>query len=152
ERLSAVWATVPHVTQFDDADVTELEQLRRKFSPKVEAKGAKLTVTAILLKVIAGALKVFPQFNASVDMPRREIVYKKYIHIGVAVDTEHGLMVPVIRDVDSKNLIELSLELSQIAEKTRARRITADEMQGGSFTISNLGGIGGTGFTPIINP
>lgn len=151
ENLSQTWATVPQVTQFDKADVTDLENLRKRYSPRVEAEGGKLTVTAILLKVVAGALKKFPQFNTSVDMAAREIIYKKYVHIGIAVDTEHGLMVPVIRDVDKKNIIELSVELGEIASKTRARKLKVDDMQGGCFTISNLGGIGGTGFTPIVN-
>lgn len=151
EHLSQVWATVPHVTQFDKADVTELEKMRKQFVPRVEKHGAKLTVTGILLKVIAAALKQFPQFNSSVDMANKEIIYKNYFHVGIAVDTEHGLMVPVIRDVDQKNLTELSVELGVMAEKTRDRKLSADDMQGGCFTISNLGGIGGTHFTPIIN-
>ena len=151
ERLSQAWAQIPHVTQFDKADITELEQLRKQYGARIEQAGGKLTITAILLKVITGALKVFPQFNASVDMANEEIVYKKYYHIGVAVDTERGLLVPVIRDVDRKSITELSVELGQIAEKARGRKITPDEMQGGTFTITNLGGIGGTYFTPIIN-
>lgn len=151
EHLSAAWASVPHVTQFDRADITDLERLRKAYGPRVERAGGKLTPTAILLKVVAGALKVYPQFNASVDMARSEIVYKKYCHIGVAVDTEHGLMVPVVRDVDKKNLVELSVELTEIAERTRDRKLSLEEMQGGCFTISNLGGIGGSGFTPIVN-
>lgn len=150
EHLSQAWAA-PHVTQFDKADVTELEKLRKQYAPRVEAAGGKLTPTAILLKVVAAALNVFPQFNASVDAARGEIVYKKYCHIGVAVDTAYGLVVPVIRDVDKKSLVELSVELTQIAVRARERKLTAGEMQGGCFTISNLGGIGGTAFTPIVN-
>lgn len=152
ERLAAAWATVPHVTQFDKADITDLENLRRKYSKKVEKAGGKLTITAIALKVIAGALRTFPQFNASIDLAAEELVIKKYVHIGVAVDTDRGLLVPVIRDVDRKNIVQLSVELAAIAEKTKAGKLTPAEMAGGSFTISNLGGIGGTYFSPIVNP
>lgn len=151
ERLSQAWLTVPHVTQFDQADIVELEELRKRFSGRVEAAGGKLTITAILLKIVAAALKEFPQVNASVDMGRKEIIYKKYYHIGVAVDTDRGLLVPVIRDVDKKNIIELALELGEAAEKARNRKLALEDMQGGAFTITNLGGIGGTYFTPIVN-
>jgi len=151
ERLSAAWAAIPHVTQCDKSDITELEKLRQKYATKAEKAGGKLTITAIALKVIAGALKTFPQFNSSVDMAGQSIVLKKYVHIGVAVDTDRGLIVPVIRDVDKKNIVQLSVELSQFAEKTKAGKLAPAEMQGGSFTISNLGGIGGTYFTPIVN-
>ena len=150
ERLSSAW-TAPHVTQCDKADITDLEQLRQKYSKTAEKAGGKLTITAIALKVIAGALKKFPQFNSSVDMAGQAIVLKKYVHIGVAVDTDRGLIVPVLRDVDRKGIIELSAELAQFAEKTKAGKLAPAEMQGGSFTISNLGGIGGTYFTPIVN-
>ncbi|MGH7598743.1 MAG: 2-oxo acid dehydrogenase subunit E2, partial [bacterium] len=150
-HLSFAWATIPHVTQFDKTDITELEKLRKQYGKKVEAAGGKLTVTSVLLKIISAALKVFPQFNASLDMAKNEIVYKKYYHIGVAVDTEHGLLVPVIRNVDRKNIIALSVELTQVAEKARNRKLSLDDMQGGNFSISNLGGIGGTGFTPVVN-
>ncbi|MEN8194872.1 MAG: 2-oxo acid dehydrogenase subunit E2, partial [Bacteroidota bacterium] len=151
EHLSFAWATIPHVTQFDKADITELEKLRKQFAPKVEAVGGKLTVTAILLKVIAGALAKFPQFNASVDMGNKSIIYKKYFNIGIAVDTEKGLLVPVIRDVDKKNITQLSVELSEISVKARNNKLTLDDLQGGNFSISNLGGIGGTAFTPVVN-
>lgn len=151
EHLSQVWATVPQVTHFDRADITELEELRKRFTPRVEAAGGKLTVTAIILKVVVSALKVFPQFNASIDMDAEEIIYKKYYHIGVAVDTDRGLLVPVIRNVDQKNLIELSIELAEMAEKSRQRKISLEEMQGGTFTVTNLGGIGGTDFSPIVH-
>jgi pyruvate dehydrogenase E2 component (dihydrolipoamide acetyltransferase) len=151
ETMRNAWLTVPHVTQHDLADITELEALRKRFSKNVEAAGGKLTVTAIALKVIAAALKAFPQFNASIDMATSEIVYKKYYHIGIAVDTDRGLLVPVIRDVDKKNIRDLSVELNQLAEKARNKKISLDEMQGGTFTITNLGGIGGIGFTPIVN-
>ena len=151
EHLSYAWATIPHVTQFDKSDITELEKLRKQFGKKVEDAGGKLTVTAILLKVIASALKVFPQFNSSVDMEKNEIIYKKFINIGVAVDTDRGLLVPVIRDVGKKNIIQLSIELQEISKKARDKKLSLDDMQGGCFTISNLGGIGGTYFTPIVN-
>jgi pyruvate dehydrogenase E2 component (dihydrolipoamide acetyltransferase) len=151
ERLSEAWSTIPHVTQFDKADITALEEVRQKFGKRAEAAGGKLTVTAIALKVIASALKVFPQFNSSIDMTNNELILKKYTHIGVAVDTSRGLLVPVIRDVDRKNIAELSVELAALAEKAKAGKLTPGEMQGGCFSISNLGGIGGTYFTPIVN-
>jgi pyruvate dehydrogenase E2 component (dihydrolipoamide acetyltransferase) len=151
EHLSYAWATIAHVTQFDEADVTDLEAMRRQYGPRAEAAGGKLTVTAILLKIVAAALKKFPRFNASIDMANKEIIFKKYVHIGVAVDTEHGLLVPVIRDVDRKNIITLSAELTAMAGKARDRKLSLEEMQGGNFSISNLGGIGGTGFAPVVN-
>jgi pyruvate dehydrogenase E2 component (dihydrolipoamide acetyltransferase) len=151
EHLAESWNTIPHVTQHDRADITELEQLRARFAPKAEQAGGKMTVTAIALKVCAAALKVFPQFNASIDMEKEEIVYKQYIHIGVAADTDRGLLVPVIRDVDKKNIVELAVELSQLSQKARDKKITLADMEGGTFTITNLGGIGGTAFTPIVN-
>ena len=150
-HLSHAWREIPHVTQFDKADITELENLRKQYGGKVEQAGGKLTVTAVLLKAVASALKLFPQFNASIDMMNKEIIYKKYFNIGIAVDTPRGLLVPVIRDVDRKNLTELSVELAEISKKARDRKLTLDDMSGGNFTISNLGGIGGTFFTPIIN-
>ncbi|HXH08062.1 MAG TPA: 2-oxo acid dehydrogenase subunit E2, partial [Vicinamibacterales bacterium] len=150
EHLAAAW-TAPHVTQHDRADITELERLRRQYAPRAEQAGGKLTLTAIALKVAAEALRRYPQFGAALDLEREEIVYRRYIHIGVAVDTEHGLLVPVIRDVDRKSIIELSVELAAAAEKARARKLSREEMQGGCFSITNLGGIGGTAFTPIIN-
>lgn len=150
-HVAAAWSAIPHVTQCDKADITDLENLRKAYAKRAEAGGGKLTVTAILLKLAASALKVFPQLNASVDIDREEIVYKKYYHIGVAVDTDRGLLVPVIRDVDRKNILQLSAELSQAAEKARSRKTALEEMQGGTFTITNLGGIGGTYFTPIIH-
>ena len=151
DHMARCWATVPHVTQFDRVDITDLEKLRKQFGPKAEKAGGKLTVTAIALKVVASALKTFPQFNASIDMASNEIVLKKYINIGVAVDTDRGLLVPVIRDVDKKNILELTAELTTLGEKARTKKTTLEEMQGGCFTITNLGGIGGTNFTPIVN-
>jgi pyruvate dehydrogenase E2 component (dihydrolipoamide acetyltransferase) len=151
EHLWEAWITVPRVTQYDQADITELEQLRARFAPKAAEVGGKMTVTAIALKVCASALKIFPQFNASIDMAKEEIIYKQYIHIGVAVDTDRGLLVPVIRDVDKKNIVELAAELTRFSQKARDKKLTPDDMQGGTFTITNLGGIGGTGFSPIVN-
>jgi pyruvate dehydrogenase E2 component (dihydrolipoamide acetyltransferase) len=151
EHLAEAWNTIPHVTQHDRADITELEQLRARFGPKAEEAGGKMTVTAIALKVCAAALKVFPQFNASIDIEKEEIVYKQYINIGVATDTERGLLVPVLRDVDKKNIVEIAVELSQISKKARDKKLAPADMEGGTFSISNLGGIGGIGFTPIVN-
>jgi pyruvate dehydrogenase E2 component (dihydrolipoamide acetyltransferase) len=147
EHLSHAWNAIPHVTQFDKADITNLEKLRKQFS-KPERK---LSITPFLMKVIAAALKNFPQFNSSVDMASGEIIQKKYFNIGIAVDTPNGLVVPVIRDVEKKGILELSDELNALAAKARDKKLTIEDMRGGSFTISNLGGIGGTGFTPIVN-
>jgi len=151
EHLSYSWTTIPHVTQFDKADITELERLRKMYAKKAEQSGGKLTVTAILLKIIASAMKAFPQFSSSVDMENKQLIFKKYINIGIAVDTEYGLLVPVIKNVDKKNIIDLSVELNALAEKARNKKLSLDEMQGGCFTITNLGGIGGTYFTPVVN-
>jgi pyruvate dehydrogenase E2 component (dihydrolipoamide acetyltransferase) len=151
QHLWEAWTTIPHVTQQDKADITELEQLRARFAPKAQEAGGKMTVTAIALKVCASALKVFPQFNASIDMSKEEIVYKQYINIGVAVDTDRGLLVPVLHDVDKKNIVELAAELTQLSKKARDKKLTSAEMEGGTFTITNLGGVGGTGFSPIVN-
>jgi pyruvate dehydrogenase E2 component (dihydrolipoamide acetyltransferase) len=151
EHLWEAWTAIPHVTQNDKADITELEHLRAKFAPKAAEAGGKMTVTAIALKVCASALKIFPQFNASIDMEAEEIVYKQFINIGVAVDTDRGLLVPVIREVDKKNIVELAAELTQLSTKAREKKLTPADMEGGTFTITNLGGIGGTGFSPIVN-
>jgi len=151
EHMVQAWSTIPHVTQHAKADITALEDLRKRYTVRTEAAGGKLTVTAIVLKVVATALRLFPQFNASLDMGRQEIVYKRFYHIGVAVDTDRGLLVPVIRDVDQKSLVQLSVELTAVAEKARSKKITLAEMQGGTFTVTNLGGIGGSHFSPIIN-
>jgi pyruvate dehydrogenase E2 component (dihydrolipoamide acetyltransferase) len=151
EHLSAAWATIPHVTQCDLADITALDELRKKYAKQVETAGGNLTVTSIAVKIVAAALKVFPQFNASIDLAADEIIVKKYVNVGVAVDTDRGLLVPVIKDADRKNIVQLSVELAQLSEKARTRKITLEEMQGGCFSISNLGGIGGTYFTPIVN-
>ncbi|HEV2495564.1 MAG TPA: 2-oxo acid dehydrogenase subunit E2 [Terriglobia bacterium] len=151
EHMAYAWATAPRVTQYDRADITELEELRKRFAKKAEAAGGKLTVTAIAVKVVVSALRAFPQFAASIDVRANEIIYKKYFHIGVAVDTDRGLLVPVIRNADRKNIIELAVELARLAEKARNKKLTPDEMEGGVFTITNLGGIGGTNFSPIVN-
>lgn len=144
QQMSLAWSLIPHVTQHDRADITELEAFRKQQS----ANGPKLTVTAFALKACAIALQQFPQFNASLDMAGGQIILKRYYHLGVAVDTERGLLVPVIRDVDRKSVTQLAQELAEVSE--RARQGKAD-MQGGTFTVTNLGGIGGTGFTPIVN-
>ena len=149
EHLSHAWNTIPHVTQFDKADITNLEAMRKKYRGEAEKAGGNLTVTAVAVKVVATALRVFPQFNASVDAAGEAIVYKKYINIGIAVDTAGGLLVPVIRNADQKNLIQLSVDINVLAEKAKARKLTLDDMSGGSMSISNLGGIGGTSFTPL---
>ncbi len=148
QSMTNSWA-VPQVTQYDKADITELEEFRKMQSAKNKTD-VKVTVTSILLKIISSALRQYPQFNASIDMANQEIVYKDYYNIGVAVDTDRGLLVPVVKDVDKKNVIELSLELTVLAERARNKKLMPDEMEGGNFTISNLGGIGGTGFSPIV--
>ncbi len=152
ENTQAAWRTIPHVTQFDEADVTAVEEFRTRFAKRVERSGAKLTVTAILMKVVARALRRFPRFNSSLDASAGEIIYKDYVHISVAADTDRGLLVPVIRDADRKSILTLSKELGELAERARNKQIKPEEMEGGTFTISNLGGIGGTGFTPVVFP
>jgi pyruvate dehydrogenase E2 component (dihydrolipoamide acetyltransferase) len=151
EHLSYSWNTIPHVTQFDKADVTALEELRKKYKDQVVKAGGNLTVTSMLVKILATALQKFPQFNASIDPDRGEIIYKKYVNVGVAVDTDRGLLVPVIKDASRKNITQISVELQELAAKARDRKLTVEEMSGGSMSISNLGGIGGTYFTPIVN-
>ncbi len=152
ENMASAWVTIPHVTQFDKVDITQIEQLRKQYGKRTEAAGAKLTVTAIIVKVLATALRKFPQFNSSIDLENNEIVQKKFYNIGVAVDTDRGLLVPVIHNVDQKTVVEIAIEMNELAERARQRKSKLEEMQGGTFTVSNLGGIGGTGFTPIINP
>ncbi len=151
EHLSHAWNTIPHVTQFDKADITNLEVVRKQYRAEVEKAGGNLTVTAIACKVVASALKVFPQFNASVDAAGEAIVYKKFVNVGIAVDTENGLLVPVVKNADQKNLTQISVDIQQLADKAKARKLSLDDMSGGSMSISNLGGIGGTAFTPIVN-
>ena len=150
-RMTESWNSIPRVTQFDEADFTKLNELRKKFAADYETKGVKLTLTPFVLKAVVETLKKHPLFNSSLDEVANEIVIKEYFHIGIAVDTEQGLMVPVIRDVDKKSILEISKELEQLAAKARDRKISADEMHGGTFTISNQGAIGGAHFTPIVN-
>lgn len=151
EHMTRCWTTIPHVTQFDKADITDFKRLRERFADRFKAEGVKLTITAVLVKAVASALERFPQFNASIDVERNEIIYKYAYNIGVAVDTDRGLLVPVIRDVAQKSIIAIARELSEAAERARNGRVSLEDLQGGTFTISNLGGIGGTAFTPIVN-
>jgi len=150
-RMSESWNAVPRVTQFDEADFTHLNALRKKFAEQYEKKGVRLTLTPLVLKALVGTLKKHPIFNSSLDEAANEIVIKEYIHLGIAVDTEQGLIVPVIRDVDKKSVLDLSKELEQLAQKARDRKVSGDELKGGTFTISNQGAIGGAHFTPIVN-
>ncbi|MBI2540654.1 MAG: 2-oxo acid dehydrogenase subunit E2 [Deltaproteobacteria bacterium] len=151
QRMRDSWSTIPHVTQFDEVDITDLLALRKKFAPGFEKKGAHLTLTPFVMKALVTALKKHPAFNSSLDEASEEVVFKGYYHFGVAVDTEAGLIVPVVRDVDKKGMWDLAAELNGLVEKTRQRKISLDELQGSSFTITNQGGIGGGHFTPIIN-
>jgi pyruvate dehydrogenase E2 component (dihydrolipoamide acetyltransferase) len=150
-RMWESWNTIPHVTQFDDADFTRLNELRKKYAPAYEKQGVRLTLTPFIIKALVETLKKHPIFNSSLDEPANEIVIKEYFHIGIAVDTEQGLIVPVVRNADKKSMLELAKELEQLAQKARDRKVTAEEMKGGTFTISNQGAIGGAHFTPIIN-
>jgi pyruvate dehydrogenase E2 component (dihydrolipoamide acetyltransferase) len=150
-QLHRSWVTVPHVTQHDVADVTELEAFRRTHAKAAEARGVKLTFLPLLMKVCATALREFPNFNASLDRAGENLVLKRYIHLGVAVDTPLGLVVPVVRDVDRKGVLELAAELAELSAKARERRLRPEQLEGGTFSISSLGGIGGTAFTPIVN-
>jgi pyruvate dehydrogenase E2 component (dihydrolipoamide acetyltransferase) len=152
-NLSVAWNVIPHVTQHELADVTELEAARRRYSQSSVASegGPKITMTVLAMKAVVSALKTFPRFNASFDQARGEVVVKRYYNIGVAVDTENGLLVPVIRAVDMKSVVQLAGELTEVAGKARERKLVPADLQGGSFTITNLGGIGGTYFTPIVN-
>jgi pyruvate dehydrogenase E2 component (dihydrolipoyllysine-residue acetyltransferase) len=150
-RMGEIWHAVPRITQFDEADFTQLNELRKKFAAPYEAQGARLTLTPLVLKAVIETLKRHPQFNSSLDEVTNEIVLKEYFHIGIAVDTEQGLIVPVIRNADQKSVLELTKELAALAQKARDRKITAEEIKGGTFSISNQGGIGGGHFTPIVN-
>jgi pyruvate dehydrogenase E2 component (dihydrolipoamide acetyltransferase) len=145
------WTHIPHVTHFDEIDVTDIETSMRKLERHVEERGGRLTLTVMMLKAVVAGLRKYPQFNASLDEKANEIIHKQYYNIGIAVATEKGLIVPVIKDVDKKNLVELSIELKDIAEKTRAGRVEIDRLQGGTFTITNIGAIGGTGMVPMVN-
>jgi len=150
-RMLENWNRIPHVTQFDEADFTRLNELRKKFAPACEQKGAKLTLTPLVLKALVETLKKHPIFNSSLDEIANEVVLKEYFHIGIAVDTEQGLMVPVLREVDKKGVLDLAKELEQLAQKARDRKVTAEDLKGGTFTLSNQGAIGGAHFTPIVN-
>ena len=149
--MARSWHRIPHVTHMDVADVTELERVRQEHREEVEERGGRLTLTALVMKAAVSALKEYPRFNASLDMDAEEIVLKRHYHFGVAIDTERGLLVPVIRDVDRKSVQELAVELTDLAERTRGGEVEPREMQGATFTITNPGPIGGTGFTPLIN-
>jgi pyruvate dehydrogenase E2 component (dihydrolipoamide acetyltransferase) len=151
ENMSVAWQNVPRVTQYDLADVTELEGQRKRYVKDHPDQPGKLTMTVLIAKALVGALKAYPQVNSSVDMQGAQVIYKNYYHLGIAVDTEHGLIVPVIRDVDQKGILDLAVELEDLSVRARQRKVTLEELQGASFTISNLGGIGGTGFSPIVN-
>jgi pyruvate dehydrogenase E2 component (dihydrolipoamide acetyltransferase) len=151
EHLGAAWATIPLVTQYDLADISGFEDVRKRYVKQAGEGAAPLTLTTLAVKIIAAALTAFPQFNVSIDMAAGEIIVKKYVNIGVAVDTDRGLLVPVVRNADMKSLVQVSNEVAALAEKARSRKIALDEMQGGTFSISNLGGIGGTSFTPLVN-
>jgi pyruvate dehydrogenase E2 component (dihydrolipoamide acetyltransferase) len=145
-QMSLSWSIVPHVTQSDLSDITDFEAFR-----KSQTKGPKLTISAFAMKAVVVLLKEYPVFNSSIDVAGNQIIHKKFYNIGVAVDTENGLLVPVIRDVDKKSIVELAEELTSIAERARQRKLDSKDLTGGTFTITNLGGIGGTGFTPIVN-
>lgn len=150
-RMLENWSTIPHVTQFDEADFTRLNEVRKKYAPAYEQKGTRLTLTPLVIKAVVATLKKHPLFNSSLDEAAQRIVLKDYFHIGVAVDTEQGLIVPVIREADKKSVLELSRDLETLAQKARDRKIAAEDLKGGTFTISNQGAIGGAHFTPIIN-
>ena len=150
DRLTQSWKA-PHVTQHDKADITELEKLRKQYGDQVKQAGGKLTMTSIVTKITSQALVKFPKFNCSIDMENHQIISNNNFNIGIAVDTDRGLLVPVIKNADKKNITEISVELSDISERSRTKKIKVDELQGSTFTITNLGGIGGTYFTPIIN-
>lgn len=150
-NLNLSWQIIPHVTQHDLADITDLETARKLFISKPNYSGPKITMTALAMKAVAIVLQEFPAFNSSFDSETNEVIYKKFINIGVAVDTENGLIVPVVKDVDKKNIIAIAQEMTEMAVKARDRKLEMSDMQGGTFTITNLGGLGGTSFTPIVN-
>lgn len=151
-NLQGAWQTIPHVTQFDTADITDLEAFRKQKKSEAEALGGKLSILPFIMKAVTRALEQFPDFNSSLDAAGENLVLKQYYHLGIAVDTPNGLVVPVIRDVDQKGLIDLAVELVDVSQRTRDRKIKPAELMGASFSISSLGGISGTGFTPIVNP
>jgi pyruvate dehydrogenase E2 component (dihydrolipoamide acetyltransferase) len=151
KQMVTAWSQIPHVTSQDQVDITKLEAFRQKHRADIKAEGGRLTMTVFAIKAVATALKMYPQFNATLDVTAGEIVYKNYFHIGVAVNTENGLIVPVIRDVDRKSIRELAIELHDLVERTRSRKVSLKELQGGTFTITNAGAMGGGYFAPIIN-
>ncbi|MBS0149870.1 MAG: 2-oxo acid dehydrogenase subunit E2 [Nitrospira sp.] len=151
-NMTQAWTTIPHVHQFQDADITDLMALHKRYAPEFKKKGATLTLSSLFLKAIVHALKLYPQLNATLDLTNGEVIYKDYYNIGVAVDTPDGLIVPVVHHVDQKDLLQISLELADLAERTRKRAIKLEELQGATFTLSNMGGIGAGPFLPIINP
>lgn len=151
-NMTQAWTTIPHVHQFQDADITDLMALHKRYAPEFKKKGATLTVTSLFLKALVHALKLYPQLNATIDLTNGEVIYKDYYNIGVAVDTPAGLIVPVVHQVDQKDLLQISLELADLAERTRNREIKLEELRGATFTLTNMGGIGAGPFLPIINP
>lgn len=151
-NMTQAWSTIPHVHQFQDADITDLLELQKRYSQKFKEKGAALTLTSLLIKAVIHALKLYPQLNATIDLTNGEVLYKEYYNIGIAVDTPDGLIVPAIHHADRKDLFQISVELADLAERTRTRQVKLEELRGATFTISNMGGIGAGPFTPIINP
>ncbi|MDH4154458.1 MAG: 2-oxo acid dehydrogenase subunit E2 [Nitrospira sp.] len=151
-NMTQAWTTIPHVHQFQEADITDLMALHKRYAPEFKKKGATLTLSSLFLKAIVYALKLYPQLNATLDLTNGEVIYKDYYNIGVAVDTPAGLIVPVVHQVDQKDLLQISLELADLAERTRKRTVTLEELRGATFTLSNMGGIGAGPFLPIINP
>jgi pyruvate dehydrogenase E2 component (dihydrolipoamide acetyltransferase) len=151
-NMLQAWTTIPHVHQFQDADITDLMALHKRYAPEFKKKGATLTLSSLFLKAIVHALKLYPQLNATLDLTNGEVIYKDYYNIGVAVDTPAGLIVPVVHQVDQKDLLQISLELADLAERTRKREVKLEELRGATFTLSNMGGIGAGPFLPIINP
>jgi len=151
-NMTQAWTTIPHVHQFQEADITDLMELHKRYAPQFTQKGATLTLTSLLLKAVAHALKLYPQLNATLDLTNGEVIYKDYYNIGVAVDTQAGLIVPVVHQVDQKDLLQISHELADLAERTRKREIKLEELRGATFTVSNMGGLGAGPFTPIIYP
>ena len=152
QRLQQAWQSIPHVTQFDEADITELDAYRKELKTEVAKQGVKITFLPFLMKAVAIVLKEMPEFNSSLDHTGQNLVLKNYYHLGIAVDTPNGLTVPVVRDVDQKSIFDLSEELMDLSSRARSKKLKPDEMKGGTFTLSSLGGIGGTGFSPIVNP
>ncbi len=151
QHLMRGWSQIPMVTHFDAADITQLEALRRKFAPRAEKAGGKLTMAVMIVKAVASALRIHPKFNASIDMASSDIIYKDYVNVGIAVATERGLLVPVLRDVDKKNMVQIAVEVTELAVETRKGTVKVDNLQGGTFTVTNIGNIGGRHFTPLIN-